>query len=183
MRGQYDRRINDMDNLLKLADGEQNENVVRIKDLEDKLANVASNQEPSGIPAREAKFRRQILELERLVDEQSVRHEMVCHEKSNLERQWLARSQEKDALIDSYEAKIVELQTAFKDKIFAVDEFKNLDEVLRLKGELEKSQADVMSLENRYVWLRILWMDATHNPQLTDWKSVSRLANLSMKRL
>jgi hypothetical protein len=153
MRGQYDRRIQDLDNQLKLADGEQNEHVVRIKDLEDKLAKTISGsdeQATNGIPARDIKLRRQILELERLTDEQSVRIEMILQEKGNLEKQWFTRIQEKDDLIDSYEAKIVELQTAFKDKIFAVDEFKNLDEVLRLKEDLEKAQGELVSLRNRY---------------------------------
>lgn len=155
MRRQFDKRIQDLDNQLKLADGEQNDHVIRIKDLEEKLAktvshNNSSSQEPVGISFREVQLRGQVLELEKLVDEQSVRIEMALQEKTTLEKQWLIRSQDKDSMIDSYEAKIVELQTAFKDKIFAVEEFKNLDEVLRLKGELEKTQLEVMSLQNRY---------------------------------
>jgi hypothetical protein len=91
-----------------------------------------------------------ISELEQLLEIQSSRVETILKDKAVLEEQLLARVQEKDNLIQTYESKIMDLQSALQDKIFAVDEMKNVDKVQQLQLELSKCTTEMLDLRNRY---------------------------------
>jgi hypothetical protein len=125
------------------------EAVVQLKDQ--KLKDLENGGLPEGF---DIPFRRRILELETLVDEQSKRIDSILNDKNNLERQLLGKMKEKDKLIESYEARLVELQKAFHDKVFAVDEFKHMDDMLALKKELEICQRELADVRNKYVFLK-----------------------------
>ncbi|KAI8915704.1 hypothetical protein EDD86DRAFT_2336 [Gorgonomyces haynaldii] len=59
------------------------------------------------------------------------------------------RMQEKDDMILSYENKIIQLQKEFKDKLFLVDQSKQLDERHLLKQELANCHAEIISLKSK----------------------------------
>ena len=111
-----------------------------------KLEDLENGGLPEGF---DIPFRRRILELETLVDEQAKRIDSIINDKNSLERQLLRKMKEKDQLIESYEARLFELQKAFHDKVFAVEEFKHMDDMLSLKRELEISQKELADIKNK----------------------------------
>lgn len=123
----------------------------QVKELQASLETIRSQvaePTPSDIVSRQ-----RVLELESLVDEQTIRIQALVDAKAESKHELSVRMQEKDTLIESYEARILELQTAFQDKVFAVNETKNLDEVHRLQRESELAKREIMELKTRQALL------------------------------
>ena len=154
MRSQYENKISDMQNkMIELQETQDSD--IKVLELQEQLKNALNLASQSNNSLQESHSmadvtqKRRIIELEALIDQQGSRIDAILQDKSNLETQLLSKIQEKDTLIESYESRIVELQTAFQDKIFLVDESKHMDFVHNLELELEKSRRQVLHLENR----------------------------------
>ncbi|KAJ3320839.1 hypothetical protein HDU76_000219 [Blyttiomyces sp. JEL0837] len=88
--------------------------------------------------AREAALRTRIVELETLVDSQATTMEALRADRANAEKEAVSRMQLKDALVESYEAKISALRNEFHDKLFGSDEQKWMEEVHKLRVQVEE---------------------------------------------
>jgi hypothetical protein len=98
----------------------------------------------------ESNVRKRVLELELLLDEQSNIYMALLKEKSDLKEQMIKITRERGKLIDSYEAQVDGMEKALRDKIFAVEETKHLDELNDLKLKREADQREILDLKTRY---------------------------------
>ena len=99
--------------------------------------------------ASESHVRKRVLELESLLDEQSNNYMIILKEKSELKEQMIKLTREREKLIDSYENQVDEMEKALKDKIFAVEEAKHLDELNNLKLNREADQREIQDLKTK----------------------------------
>ena len=98
----------------------------------------------------ESNVRKRVMELELLLDEQSNIYMALLKEKSVLKEQMIKITREREKLIDSYEAQVDGMEKALRDKIFAVEETKHLDELNDLKLKREADQREILDLKTRY---------------------------------
>ncbi|KAI9197126.1 uncharacterized protein BJ171DRAFT_240376 [Polychytrium aggregatum] len=92
-----------------------------------------------------------LLEYERLMSEYEETLTKVQKTKNSVEAELLQNALEKDRLVSSYEAKIVQMQQMWHDKVFAVEETKWVEEVGKLRTELEQLRMTNLNLKNKYV--------------------------------
>jgi chromosome segregation ATPase len=132
----------------KLQDFENNDDEAlksRISELEIELE-AKENQLKQ---ASESNVRKRVLELELLLDEQSNIYMALLKEKSDLKEQLIKITREREKLIDSYEAQVEGMEKALRDKIFAVEETKHLDEINDLKLKREADQREILDLKTK----------------------------------
>ncbi|KAL2917164.1 hypothetical protein HK105_203228 [Polyrhizophydium stewartii] len=98
---------------------------------------------------REIALRRRVHDLDVLVDDQAKRISQLVKERQQMEADAASRLREKDVLIESYEAKIVEMQQDFHHKVFAVDEHARMDEIHAMRLELESARAELAGVKNK----------------------------------
>eukprot|EP00842_Homolaphlyctis_polyrhiza_P002725 jgi/Hompol1/3453/HPOL_001585-RA len=99
--------------------------------------------------SQEISLRRRLVELDRLVEDQARRIEEHIKERQQAEASHLAMCAEKDALIDSYKAKIIEMQQDFQHKIFAVDDHARMDQIHRMRLDLEACRAELADAKSK----------------------------------
>ena len=98
---------------------------------------------------REIALRRRIVELSRFIDEQGVRITELVTERQQTELEFAKKLEEKDALVASYQAKLVEIQQKIHDGLFSVEDQARLDEQHKLRMEVEGSRAELADLRNK----------------------------------
>ena len=120
----------------------------------------------------ESSVRKRILELEICLDEQSNKYMELLKEKSDLKEQMIKLTRDRERLIDSYEHQVDEMEKALKDKIFAEEDSRHLDEINSLKLRYENDQREILDLKMRQVIYKLK----------LDWRLVKKPAHLFMIR-
>ncbi|KAJ3417080.1 hypothetical protein HDV05_006939 [Chytridiales sp. JEL 0842] len=98
---------------------------------------------------RESAWRQRVQELEIIVDSQAASLEQLRTERALLEQSYVSRLAAKDDLVRSYEEKIENVRKEFHDRIFGMEEQKLLEEIHRLKLEVEELRGMNADLKNR----------------------------------
>ena len=99
--------------------------------------------------SRETTLRSRISELETVIESQLSTIEKLRSDRASAEREASVRLQVKDALVQSYEKKISELQKEFHDKVFGAEEQKWMEQVHTLRMEVEALRGQNLDLKNK----------------------------------
>ncbi|KAJ3389861.1 hypothetical protein HDU84_008231 [Entophlyctis sp. JEL0112] len=142
--------IQDIEKQLECLLEKYHEKLTEATDAE--IADHLSNSDSRIVLAyksREAKLRTRIIELENLLDSQATTMEQMRSDRAAAERESQTRSQMKDALVASYEAKIANLRKEFHEQVFGGEEQKLLSEVHRMRMEIEGLRGQNADLANK----------------------------------
>lgn len=143
-------RVSELELQLEQLFRAYHDKLIRASEMErEEMSSAAEAAARQTSRAREAALRSRIVELENLVDSQAKTMEEMRADRAAMEQENVARMQVRDAMVQSYEEKLVALKKEFHDRIFGDEEQKLLEDIHRSRVENENLRGIIADLNNR----------------------------------